>query len=175
MSVDEFQRAFDYVQWRLEEAGWGNKTQGLDRACRSGNQSFYMPCTNRQHPDWALFEAHNTKTDDIEELGLRPFMLPEDDEEARPEPDESRCVSAGEIPQDLIDSATQNVSGMCSGRHYEFFMAGVRLAGIRYKGLRLDCWSVEYELKQIAGSDQHMLKKVKEIMKSLNQYGHFTR
>ena len=82
---------------------------------------------------------------------------------------------ADEIPQELIDSAIQKVRGMCSGRHYEFFMAGVRLAGIRYKGLRMDRWSVEYELKGIAGSEVHMLKKVKEIMKSLDGYGHFTR
>ena len=53
-------------------------------------------------------------------------------------------------------------------------MAGVRLAGIRYKGLRLDRWSVEYELKGIAGSEQHMLKKVKDIMKSLDRYRLFT-
>ena len=175
MSLGEYQGAFDYVQYRLEEAGWGNKTQGLDRACRSGNQSFYMPCTNRQYPDWAFFDWHNTETDEIKELGLMPFMFPPDDEEALPEADGSEFASADEIPQELIYSATQMVRGMRSGRHYEFFMAGVRLATIRHNGLRLDRWSVESELKSIAGSERHMRKKVKDIMKSLDRYGHFTR
>ena len=102
-------------------------------------------------------------------------MLPKDEEETRPEADGSEYAPAGEIPQELIDDATQNVSGMCSGRHQEFFMAGVRLTGIRHQGLRMDRWSVEYELKGIAGSERHMRKKVKDIMKSLDRYGHFTR
>ena len=168
-SVDEHQAAFDYIQWRLEEAGWGEKTVGLDRGCRSGNQSFYMPCTNRHHPDWAIFEAHNTRTDEIKQLGLIPFMLPkEEDIPVKSVP--GQCAASNQFPRDLIDNETRMVRSMTCGRHHEFFMTGYRLTRLRHNGLRLDRFDVQQELYAIAGSELKMKKKVKGIMQALDRY-----
>ena len=46
----------------------------MDRNCRSGVQSFYMPGTNRHHQDWAFFKTFGTKTRELAQYGIDPTM-----------------------------------------------------------------------------------------------------
>src|SRR5207248_1784247 len=50
MSIEEYQ-ALSMMQWsgRLQNKGYGPDTSGLDKASRSGVQSFCVLCTNRAY------------------------------------------------------------------------------------------------------------------------------
>jgi hypothetical protein len=61
---------------------------------------------------------------------------------------------------------------MSDGRHKLFFDTGVRLATLRWQGVRLSEAVIEAELGAIAGNEAHMKKKVPKIMKSLKRYQH---
>ena len=49
-----------------------SKTSGLDKNCRSGVHSFWMPATNRAFPEWAFFRPHNTKTRELRRHAINP-------------------------------------------------------------------------------------------------------
>ena len=42
----------------------------LDYMCRSGVQSFFMPCTNHHEPDYAFFETRGVKERDLGDARL---------------------------------------------------------------------------------------------------------
>ena len=168
-SIEEHQAAFDYINFKLETAGWPPAVSGLDKNCRSGVQSFHLPCTNRSHPGWAFFEVHNTKTAEIHKYGLVPYAIPvASDCQLVTEPDGPQY---GDVPQHFIDKATATVRSMRSGRHLEFFKAGIKLSKLRHEGKRLDADTIRQILLDIAGNEQHMRKKVPDVMKSLAKYG----
>ena len=54
--------------------GYPIPEMGIDMTSRSSNQSFYMPGTNRAHPDHAFFEHYGTETRDIERHGIDPSI-----------------------------------------------------------------------------------------------------
>ena len=61
-SIGEHKAVLNSIVSRLESEGFSEKDMSLDRQCKTGVQSFYMPCTNRAHPDYAFFRTHGTKT-----------------------------------------------------------------------------------------------------------------
>jgi hypothetical protein len=142
----------------------------LDPAGRSPVQSFYMPCVNRWHKDQAFFECHNTSSKDIERFGFIPSELPRVEDVQIVQ---SSDGSLGKIPSEYIDAITADVRGMSDGRHKVFFDTGVRLATLRWQGVRLSEAAIKAELGAIAGNETHMKKKVPKIMKSLKRYGLF--
>ena len=71
-SIAEYQAVFDSVIARIVADGYPIKEMGIDMTSRSGNQSFYIPCTNRAHPGHAFFEQYGTETRDIGRYGIDP-------------------------------------------------------------------------------------------------------
>lgn len=71
-SIAEYHAVFDSVISRIEEQGYLISEMGIDLSCRSGVQSFYMPCTNRDHPDYAFFQQYGTDTRDIGRYAIDP-------------------------------------------------------------------------------------------------------
>ena len=55
MSKDVFQAIYDQIVDRLMRSGFTKDELGLDPGSRSPSQSFYVPCTNRRHPNDAFF------------------------------------------------------------------------------------------------------------------------
>ena len=43
-------------------AGYSKEDLGLDAGCRSPSLSYYVPCLNRQHPDYAFFCSFGMKS-----------------------------------------------------------------------------------------------------------------
>jgi hypothetical protein len=74
-TLQEHEAVYDAIVSRLEENGYSAKSAKLDPACRSGVQSFYLPCTNRVHQEWAFFETRGTKTRDLERCAIDPVMF----------------------------------------------------------------------------------------------------
>ena len=71
-SLAAYQAVFDSVIARIVEHGYPIAEMGIDMTSRSGVQSFYIPCTNRAHPDHAFFEQYGTETRDIRRYGIDP-------------------------------------------------------------------------------------------------------
>ena len=71
-SIAEHEAVYNSIVSRLESEGFTVKEMCLDTQCKTGIQSFFMPCTNQAHPDYAFFRAHGTKTRDIERYGIDP-------------------------------------------------------------------------------------------------------
>jgi hypothetical protein len=164
-TVDEHERAYDLVEWMIAMKGLSPK---LDPAGRSPVQSFYLPCVNRWHKDQAFFECHNTSSKDIERFGFIPSELPRVEDVQIVQ---SSDGSFGKIPSEYIDAITADVRSMSDGRHRVFFDTGVRLATLRWQGVRLSEAVIKAELGAIAGNEAHMKKKVPKIMNSLKRYG----
>jgi len=170
-SIKEHQAAYDYIEYKLDTAGWPPAMSGLDKVSRTGVQSFYLPCTNRMEPDWAMFQVHNTKSEEIRSYGLIPALIPQVAVHSGFVGDS--LAEYGDIPHHLIEEAVAPVKGMTSGRHTEFFRTGIRLARLRHDGLRLSPSNIESILIQTAGTERHMKKKVKGVMRSLSGDGWF--
>ena len=72
LSIAAHEAVYNSIVERLEGEGFTVDGMKLDTGCKSGVLSFYMPCTNRAHPDYAFFRAHGTKTRDIDRYGIDP-------------------------------------------------------------------------------------------------------
>src|SRR5208337_2570828 len=168
ISIAEHRAVLDSIIARLESEGFSEEETGLDRQCKSGVQSFYMPCTNRAHPDYALFRTHGTKSRDIERYGIDPstyWKTAKPEKIRRP-----KAFIAGDIPQSLspeLEKLKSTLMGMKENRHALFFDFASKLASL-FKGERS---LVEKHLKDVADTDARMRRKVKDALKSLERYG----
>jgi hypothetical protein len=169
-SIAEHKAAYAYVLRRLQEAGHSEESSKLDSACKSGVQSFWMPCTNREFPDSAFFRAHGTKTMQLRNCAIDPQMCLRIEETAD---GGLRLAKAPEglIREDLlaqIEAAEMKLRAMHCGRNTPFFDYAVLLARAGFG--RSD---IEGKLREIAGRETKMLKKIPGILRSLANYGWF--
>jgi hypothetical protein len=167
-SIEEHRAAYEHVLRRLEECGHTEKSAELDRSCKSGVQSFWVPSTNQWHRESAFFRTYGTRTRDLERCAIDPRMCLGEPKLLQPKKSE---LPAGTMWTDLgaeIESAEIELRGMNEGRHRPFFDYGVLLARA---GLGRD--EIELKLKETAGDEQKMRKKIPGILKSLSKYGWF--
>jgi hypothetical protein len=169
-SIEEHKAAYAYIVRRLEEAGHTEASSKLDSAaCKSGVQSFWMPSTNREYPESAFFRTRGAKTVKLERYALDPRKCPCVREYEEPE------VKAGKVPgavlgnlQAEIETAEVQLRSMASGRNELFFYYGLLLARAGY-----DRSQIETKLREIAGSEAKMRKKIPGVLRSLANYGWF--
>lgn len=164
-SFEEHRAVYDYIVWRLEEAGYTEKSLGLDHLSKAANQPFWIPTVNRAHPEFAFFRTFGTKSRDFNRYALDPELCPK--EEWSP-PSERKTVwvpQTGEKLKERIEAAEQRLWGMSHNRHRPFFEYAVLLALAR-----LDEFEIEAKLEEVAGSEPHMRKKVAGAMRSLKKY-----
>ncbi len=167
-SIEEHKAVYEYVSRRLEEWGHTEKTSELDPNCKSGVQSFWIPCTNRWHPKSAFFRTYGTRTRDLERCAIDPRMCLRECEPVQPTRSQ---IPGGTIRTDLlpeIESAEAELRGMTSGRNRPFFDYAVLLARAG-----LDRCEIETKLQEIAGPETKMRKKIVGVLKSLSRYGWF--
>ncbi len=167
-SIDEHKAVLNSVIARLKDEGFSTADMGLDPQCKSGIQSFYLPCTNRSCPDYAFFRTHGTNTRDIEQYGIDPstYWKTAKPERARM----PRKSYSDEITVELSPELSERKStlmAMTENRHYPFFMFGLRLAS----HFKKDRSMVERHLQDVARTDRKMSKWMKDVLKSLEKYG----
>ena len=75
-SFEEHRAVYDYIVWRLEEAGYTEEVFGLDHLSKAANQPFWIPTINRAHPEFAFFRTFGTKSRDINRCALDPTLCP---------------------------------------------------------------------------------------------------
>jgi hypothetical protein len=162
--LQQHEAVYDAIVSRLEENGYTAKSAKLDPACRSGVQSFYLPCTNRSHQEWAFFEPRGTKTRDLERCTIDPVMFGKTAMAVVPRLAGNSIVVAKATPE-KIDAATVKLRSMNEGRNHEMFITGLNLSR-----LGLSPNEIATELNAVVGSEPHMRKKVPSVMKSLRGY-----
>ena len=74
-SLEQHKAVYAAIVARLEENNFTAQSVKLDAQCKSGVQSFYLPCTNGDHPKWAFFTARGTKTRDLERCAIDPVAV----------------------------------------------------------------------------------------------------
>ncbi len=153
---------YDAVVDRLAEHGYSAKSAKLDPACKSGVQSFYLPCTNRAHQQWAFFETYGLKTRDLQRRAIDPVAY---GRTAVVPPLRANSILVPPANREQIDAATATLRSMKEGRHQEVFMTGLRL-----RGLGLTQSEIEAELYSMVGGERHMRKKIPGVIKSLRKY-----
>ena len=163
-SIEQHQAVFDAVVSRLEKHGYTKETAGLDGTSRSGIHSYYMPGTNREHPDSAFFETRGTETTEIARYGIDPEQYWKT---SKPTPTVTEGIGreVGTTPDDIHELGA-TIKTMKEGRHKLFFELARKLAS-HYR----DRGSVERHLATVAGNDNKLQKKARDAVESLCKYG----
>lgn len=165
-SIEDHKASYHYVVRRLEEWGHTEESAKLDSACKSGNQSFWIPSINRAHPDFAFFREWGIKTRDLERCAIDPLACPR--EVTNVESSAVGPLSEPAIKKRFLEKAAvmeAELATMTTGRHHLFFQFGVYLA----KG-GLPKYEIESRLLVCAGQETKMRKKIRGILKSLEKY-----
>lgn len=157
-SIAEHQAVYDSIVARLEESGFTRASAKLDLACRSGVQSFYLPCTNRAYPDWAFFETFGTDQKDFARHALNPDFLAKLRPTSQDEGRIARDVLGPPAPDEIVKLISPLLS-MTEGRHDEAHKAVFQL---KARGL-----SDNDVLSHLPyRSEPHMQKKVRNSLNS---------
>jgi hypothetical protein len=166
ITIEEYQAVYDSVIERLVESGYGRDDISLDPVCRSGVQSFYVPCTNKAYPGHAYFRASGFKPGEFERHAIDPLWYAS----TRSQPDIkfTRSTTKGPSAEQLaeIDSLATKIKGRKEGRHHPFFDLAVRMRSAGFSP-----FEIERGLMNVAGNDNKMKGKVRGAMKSLKEYG----
>ena len=169
-SLGAYQAVFDSVIARIVEEGYPIEEMGIDLSCRSGVQSFYIPCTNRAYPDHAFFEQYGTQTRDIARYGTDPSSY-EKTVPVHPTLERMRQSSiAADVPSTLTPELSEmqaELRAMPRGQNDGFFTFGWKTA-VHFKG---DESKITEALLEAAGSDRSLQSKIKSVLTSLKNYG----
>lgn len=169
-SLKEHQAVYDSIVQRLEANGYTESSSKLDPACRTGNQSFYIPCTNRLYKDFAFFRKYGLdRTKDIERYGINPavyvktIIIPFERTIVR----KVSSQNSAEIDIDQrINEIKSDVTMLKEGRRLPFYLAGVEM-----KKLGLSYPEIECHLEDLAFSIGKIKTKwVPDAIKSLKTY-----
>ncbi len=167
MSIKEYHAVYDAMVERLRESGYGPDESELDKKARTGVQSFWVPCINRAYREWAFFRAHGFRGTEFEKYAIDPFGYGL----TRIEPARTRSYTSRRkeaTPEQLaeIQKLADQIKGMKEGRHDAFFDLGVKMRSAGFSPSEIEC-----RLMGVAGNDNKMLGKARDIMKSLKGYG----
>ena len=154
--------------------GYEMKETGLDPQCRSGIQSFRIPCTNRNQREWAFFRTYGMTTREFAKFAINPITY----EEVKPityaKPDHGLWnQQTKNITPEFVaikEAKKQELKAMKEGRHHMYFQFAIVLRGNGYS-----FEEIYDELLEIAGTDPKMRRKAYDIMVSLYQYAGISR
>ena len=168
-SIEVIEAIFDAIVRRLESAGYPQTAAKLDKMSRCPTQSYYLPCTNRDHKNQAFIRTLGMDARYFERYAIDPAAYEATlRTKSQPDPQASRSREDKDDSIEArkhIDWMKNTIRSMSSGRHQIFFELAV-LMGRKYR-YSLD--EIEGELMEVAGTDANMRKKARDIIKSLKQ------
>jgi len=169
-SIDDYKAVFDNVLARLVHHGYTMESMALDSKSRSPVQSYFMPCTNRDHKEYAYFKAYgfdskrklkqcSLNVDSILRTALKPVkkdVVVQVDFTKKHVDKDLKIANAKrkylQVPKD---------KGL---RNSAFFDVGLSLANY------LSFYEIEQILIELAGNDKKMQKRVQGVIKSITNY-----
>jgi hypothetical protein len=159
-SIEERWAVYDAIATRLADSGYSAEATKLDPQCRSGVQSFWMPCTNKRHQDHARFILRGTKTREILRHGIDPndYLKTKASASTIPlKPPDRRSTDRREV-----EGMIAQLQGMSEDRHSLVFDIG-----LTFQRMGMSLVEIEQELKLAANGDRKLLKKIKGCIRSL--------
>ncbi len=173
-SVEEHEAVFDAFEAIFEAAGYNRDGSGLDRSSRSGIQSFYLPCTNRNSPELAFFEVYGMdRQRDFDRYAVDPRIYGATGHvETRPN---LKCGSVAAATDQVLDrdrnarviqEVYDEYGHMTTGRHTAVLSAANKLVTAVSDEIEL-----EQSLVDVFGNEPHMLKKIGDVVKKLEEEG----
>ena len=163
-ALEQHQAVYDAIVSRLAEAGYSEEAAGLDRTCRSGVQSFYMPGTNRHHQDWAFFKTFGTKTEELARYAIDPTMYWKTTNGKDRRMNGHSAVNCNTMTTAAIEELKSAIKGKTEGRHKLVWQYATQLAW-RFR----DESEVAHHLAEMAGSDKALQKKARDAIASLRK------
>ena len=163
-SLEQHQAVYDAIVRRLAEVGYSEEVAGLDRNCRSGVQSFYMPGTNRHHQDWAFFKTFGTKTRDLAQYAIDPTKYWKTTNTKDVQLNGHSFGNGSTTTAATIEELKSTIRAMKDGRHKSVWQLAKQLAW-QFK----DESTVKYHLDELAGSDKALQKKTRDAIASLRK------
>lgn len=171
-SLEAHHAVYDSIVNRLELNGFDEETSGLDRACRNGVQSFYMPSTNAAHPEWWYFKAPGCHTREIERYGIEPDKYLRT---AIKPSTQAKVVKldtkSKEIPHKSIEAWKAEINAMISGRRGVVYSFAVAL--VTQHGCSRD--QVESHLWSLATGDANLDRHIEGALAALEKQGYWTQ
>ena len=169
-SLEQHKAVYAAIVARLEIHGFTAQSSNLDPQCKSGLQSFYLPCTNEGHPKWAFFTAYGTKTRDLERCAIDPVAYSKTTVVSRLVPSITfrSNDASGTTSREKIDEAVAYLQK--TGRREAIFDSAMNLCR-----LGLSRTEVEVELLHAVGREAKMQKKVSDALRYLSEHHWFSR
>lgn len=162
---------FDYIERRLEKAGFPPETSGLDHSLSSGVQSLYCPCTNRKHPGSAFFKTFGMDKKQFGKCGFNPQGFKTSLELPVTNSAVPKSMRGKNSPQQSVtalredtDREVEAIRGMTSGRHRRFFILAHMLYSCRYsqsEALAKMLYAAKGEARMIEKAKRNIIKAYK--------------
>ncbi len=155
LSLDEHEATYLYIRERLALSGYAPMDSGLDPNSKVANQTFYLPCTNREHPDYSFFDAHGADDRFVRRCGLDPQSLLATKSIRTRVP---RLFEGYVADDEEIADIMEGLAGVQSGRTLAYFIVGRKLQS---KGLGDD--EIEHRFKQVLTTPEQQAKVAKTM------------
>jgi hypothetical protein len=166
-TVEQYHACFDYVERRLEQAGFTSKTSGLDRNSRPPTQSYFFPATNREHQEWAFFENYETKTKELERYAIDPQKIwaTQPAKILVSEPKMTISTASQQKARVAADALKVLIMGKDEGRHDDQYSLAVEL-----KKSGANKAQIEEEIRECLGPGPTTEKKIRDDLASLDKW-----
>lgn len=169
--IEAHHAVYDSIVNRLELAGFDEEMSGLDRACRNGVQSFYVPSTNAAHPEWRYFKAFGCTTRDVERHGIEPDKYLLTASKSTPQPTVVKLnPNSTSNPVKSIQDWKNQINAMTSGRRSVVFSFAHALAA--HHGLARE--QVESHLGSLENLDANLIDHINGALSALAAKGFWT-
>ncbi|MEX1668367.1 hypothetical protein AB4876_05555 [Zhongshania guokunii] len=169
-SLDAHKAVFDSIVNRLEHSGYDSISSGLDRACRTGNQSFYMPCTNAENRDWHYFNAFGCTTRGVDRHGVDPYVYLRT--AIKPSSEITKVVGIHDKAKDEVKKPIvewkEEINGMSWGRRKVVYSFALALVTHH----KLSQCEVERHLYALANGDPNLDSHIEGALSSLKNKGY---
>jgi len=171
-SLEAHQAVYDSIVERLKANDYDEESAELDRQCRTGNQSFYMPVTNANQKEWYHFKTYGCSTRDIERYGIVPSQYLRTAIN-NPSKVVTLCSVGGASNKSplkkSIDEWKDEIGSMVSGRRRKLFTFGLCMAS----EFKLSADEVLNHLLDVANGSHGMEENARGVMESLSKDGYF--
>ena len=166
-TIEEYWACFDYVERRLEQAGFPSQTSGLDRNSRKPTQSYFFPATNREHQEWAFFENYETKTKELERYAIdaQKIWATQPTKVQVCEPKMTISTASQQKARVAADALKVLIMGKDDLRNHDQYVLGCEL-----KKSGANNAQIEKEIRECLGPGPITEKKIRDDLASLDQW-----
>lgn len=164
-NIKTYAKIVDWLHFLLIKYVPDDLEIGLDPQSRNGVQSYYLPCTNQHHRDYAFLRSYGMNKKDFKKYGLNPSGFERTIPLKRIANFKNGTTETPHLNDDRLTALQPEIdalTAMTEGRHKRYFLLTRRL---EMAGL------AEHEtlviLLGIAKGEEKMIRKARENLKTI--------